>query len=80
MFFCTADCTHFWRTVPTLTLDEVDHEKGPGDKSSDENHVYDEWAYAMRSRPYVMTERDRYLQEWGGEIEQARGHSVDPYS
>ena len=80
MFFCTSNCTHFWRTVPTLTLDEVDHEKGPGDKSSDENHCYDEWAYAMRSQPYVTTERDRHMQEWGEEIEKARGKGVDPYA
>lgn len=80
MFFCTVNCRHFWRTVPTLTLDESDAEKGPGDKSSDENHVYDEWAYAMRSRPFVTTEDDRYHQEWGEEIRRARGAVMDPYA
>lgn len=29
MFFCTLDCRHFWRTVPILTLDTTDPEKGP---------------------------------------------------
>jgi hypothetical protein len=80
MFFCTADCRHFWRTIPTLLMDEIDPEKGPGDKHSDENHVYDEWAYAMRSRPYVTTEEDRYQARWGAEIERARGRVADPYA
>lgn len=80
MFFCTANCTHFWRTVPTLTLDEIDHEKGPGDKQSDENHVYDEWAYALRSQPYVMTERDRWFEEYGEEIKRSQGKVMDPYA
>ena len=80
MFFCTANCVHFWRTVPPLTLDDTDPEKGPGDKSSDENHVYDEWAYALRSRPYVMTEEDRYQIEWGAEIQKAQGKVMDPYA
>jgi hypothetical protein len=80
MFFCTANCVHFWRTVPSLTLDENDAEKGPGDRSSDENHVYDEVAYACRSRPYVTTELDRYEQVWGDEIRRARGQTTDPYA
>jgi len=80
MFFCTANCIHFWRTVPPLTFDEVDHEKGPGDRQSDENHVYDEWAYALRSNPYVTTERDRWFEEYGDEIRRARGQIQDPYA
>lgn len=79
MFFCTQNCTHFWRTIPTLQIDEIDHEKGPGDKASDENHVYDEVAYACRSQPYVTTEEDRYMAKYGDEIRKAKG-GFDPYS
>jgi hypothetical protein len=35
MLFVTENCTHFWRTVPPLVLDEVDHEKGPDTKQED---------------------------------------------
>lgn len=80
MFFATANCIHFWRTVPSLTLDEIDPEKGPGDKSSDENHCYDEVAYACRSMPYVTTEWDRHMQEFGEDIRRAQGKGVDPYA
>lgn len=57
MFFCTTDCIHFWRTVPVLTLDTLDPNKGPDSKLED--HVYDELAYALRSRPFMTTEEDR---------------------
>lgn len=36
MLFITSNCQHFWRTIPTLTLDETDPDKGPNDKG--ENH------------------------------------------
>ena len=61
MLFVTANCTHFWRTVPPLILDDINPEKGPAQRQ--ENHVYDEVSYALRSRPYVMTESDRDMQE-----------------
>ncbi|MGI9306993.1 MAG: hypothetical protein ACR2P5_06790, partial [Gammaproteobacteria bacterium] len=80
MLLVTADCTHFWRTCPSLILDETDPDKGPGDKSSDENHVYDELAYACRSRPYVTTEQDRWFEENREWIRQARKEVVDPYA
>lgn len=35
MFFATTNCTHFWRTVPVLTLDTVDPDKGPDTKLED---------------------------------------------
>ena len=35
MFFVTLDCTHFWRTTPSLTLDLIDPEKGPDTKLED---------------------------------------------
>lgn len=63
MFYITSSCDHFWRTVPTLTLDETDPEKGPDDKQ--ENHVYDEMSYGLRSRPFITTEEDRwYVENW----------------
>jgi len=78
MLFFTEDCTHFWRTVPQLTLDHLDPEKGPD--SGLEDHVYDEVAYACASRPYVVTEEDRYWTENYAEIQQARGTTEDPYA
>ena len=78
MFFCTSNCEHFWRTVPVLTLDMNDPEKGPDTKLED--HVYDMVAYACRSRPYVMTKKDRWEEEWGDEARKAKGGKGDPYS
>lgn len=78
MFYATANCTHFWRTVPTLVLDDIDPEKGPGPKQED--HVYDEVAYALRSRPFVTTEEDRLWERHGDEIRNARRMNVDPYA
>ncbi len=75
MFFVTANCRHFWRTVPTLVLDKNDPEKGPETLKS-EDHVYDDVAYALRSRPYVSTKEDR----WYRENEQYMQKSVDPYA
>jgi len=77
MLYVTANCTHFWRTVPVLTSDEADPEKGPETKGED--HVYDEVAYACRSMPYVTTKQDRededYLEEY---LKNAR--VGDPYA
>lgn len=71
MFFVTDNCKHFWRTVPTLVLDDIDPEKGPETKHQ-EDHVYDDVVYALRSRPYVLTEKQRYDIEYGPEIRAAR--------
>jgi len=59
-FYVTSNCEHFWRTVPELQLDQRDPEKGPD--SDQEDHVYDECAYALVSRPQAWTElgRDSY--------------------
>ena len=57
MLYATANCKHFWRTVPDLQLDEDHPEKGPD--TSQEDHVYDELAYACASRPYITTKKDR---------------------
>lgn len=78
MLFVTANCVHFWRTVPTLILDSTDPEKGPD--TSQEDHVYDDVSYACRSRPFVTTEDDRFMELHGEEMEQARGKGADPYA
>lgn len=78
MFFATANCTHFWRTVPILVLDDLDPEKGPDTKQED--HVYDDVVYACRSRPYVTTERDRWEVKYGEEMREAMKSNVDPYA
>ena len=35
MLFATANCVHFWRTLPPLVLDDVDPEKGPDTHQED---------------------------------------------
>lgn len=57
MFFALEGCKHFWRTVPSLQLDELHPEKGPD--TAQEDHIYDCVAYACASRPFIMTEKDR---------------------
>ncbi|MCB7127964.1 MAG: phage terminase large subunit [Candidatus Brocadiales bacterium] len=78
MFYITSNCIHFWRTVPILTLDNLDPDKGPDTKLED--HCYDETAYALRSRPYVSTKEDRYMAEHYDEIKEARGKVVGRYA
>lgn len=80
MLFVTANCVHFWRTVPTLTYDETDVEKGPD--TTQEDHVYDEVAYACRSMPFVTTEKERIDQEYEDGYREAYENSTgdDPYA
>lgn len=77
MLFVTENCIHFWRTVPTLTYDVTDPEKGPNTRQED--HVYDEVAYACRSMPYVTTEREREDEEYEEEFSESLT-SGDPYA
>lgn len=56
-FYCTSNCTHFWRTMPDLILDDRQPEKGPD--SRQEDHVYDEVVYALASRPIAITKPER---------------------
>jgi len=56
-FYALQGCKHFWRTVPSLQLDELHPEKGPD--SDQEDHIWDCVAYACASRPFIMTELDR---------------------
>ena len=60
-FYALAGCKHFWRTVPSLQLDELHPEKGPD--SNQEDHIWDCVAYACASRPYVTIESDRNRNE-----------------
>ena len=60
-FYALAGCKHFWRTVPSLQLDELHPEKGPD--SDQEDHIWDCVAYACASRPFITTETDRNKQE-----------------
>ncbi len=83
MFYVTSNCSQFWRTIPSLILDTTDPDKGPGITPAQEDHVYDEMSYALRSRPFVTSAHDRYMDKYGDEIKKAMagsGKSVDPYS
>jgi hypothetical protein len=83
MFYATENCRHFWRTVPILVFDQTNPERGPDTKQED--HVYDEWAYALRSQPFVVTEAARYEQIHAAEIAAAMSNdrrsrtTTDPY-
>lgn len=57
MFYVTEHCQHFWRTVPSLQLDERNPEKGPD--TEQEDHMYDCCVYACASRPYITTHKQR---------------------
>ena len=72
MFFCTENCMNFWRTMPPLVLDQTDPEKGPDTKQED--HVYDEVVYALMSRPFVTTKRDRWDAYVAREQNKSRAH------
>lgn len=78
MFFITADCPHFWRTVPPLAIDSNDPDKGP--ETTGEDHCYDEVVYALRSRPYITTEDDRWWEENSEDYIKHMGGGSDPYS
>jgi hypothetical protein len=54
MYMISNECTHFWRTLPSLPLDD----KKPEDVDTDaEDHVYDESRYGMMSRPITPESR-----------------------
>jgi hypothetical protein len=69
-FFAMAGCKHFWRTVPSLQLDELHPEKGPD--SDQEDHIYDCVAYACASRPFITTQKDRIKVEIQESIRQSK--------
>ncbi len=74
--FVTANCEHWWRTVPDLQLDERDPEKGWD--PNQEDHPCDETGYAIVSRPKLYTARERNETAYHKSREQAfeaeRGH------
>lgn len=77
MFYVTENCAQFWRTVPPLVLDENNPEKGPDEKQ--ELHAWDEVAYALMSRPYIRTERQRVNAEFKRLRRINNIDKVDPY-
>lgn len=50
MFYVTDQCPHFIRTVPVLQHDKNNMEDLDTEA---EDHVADEWRYAMMSRPFI---------------------------
>ena len=72
MFFVTANCLAFWRTVPPLTSDENDPDKGWATEGED--HVADECAYALASRPYLTSIRE--YEDRG----RPKRRAMDPYA
>lgn len=74
--FFSENCVHAWRTLPVLTIDPSNPDKGPGERQED--HLYDELCYSLNSRPYIMTADDRHEAEiW--ERKKAYRKSGDPY-
>lgn len=77
MFYITANCHHFWRTVPALMLDENNPEKGPDNKQ--ENHIYDEVCYGLMSRPFRTSREERIETEFFRLRRQHKIEDSDPY-
>ena len=77
MLFVTSNCTQWWRTVPTLQLDELNPEKGPD--TDMEDHAYDETGYACRSRPFKTTRLQRNEAEFERARKKAGVGRMDPY-
>lgn len=77
MFYVTDNCVHWWRTVPSLVLDDTNPEKGPDEKQ--ELHAYDSTSYGLTSWPYVTTSLQRLERVFHSN---RRKHNVgvqDPY-
>lgn len=77
MIYVTANCVQWWRTTPALMLDETNPEKGPDTKQED--HCYDESAYACMSRPFVTSEAQRHLREFWRLRRENKLDGTDPY-
>lgn len=77
MFYITENCTHFWRTVPPLILDDIHPERGPDEEQ--ENHVWDEVCYALMTRPYIRTEEQRIVAEFHRKRREHKLAPSDPY-
>jgi len=57
MIYFMSDCKHFWRTVPSLVLDDREPEKGHD--TQQEDHMIDAVLYAISSRPPIRTLKQR---------------------
>lgn len=77
MFYVTANCHHWWRTVPPLVLDDIAPEKGPD--SSQEDHCYDATVYALMSRPFIRTDTQRKEAAFFKARRQLKMENDDPY-
>lgn len=77
MLYVTHNCTQWWRTVPTLQLDDLNPEKGPD--SAMEDHAYDETGYACRSRPFKTTHAARVEAAFEKARKKAGVGRGDPY-
>lgn len=77
MLYITANCIHWWRTVPPLVLDDKSPEKGPDEKQ--ELHHWDQTCYALMSRPYIRTERGRIDAKFKSLRSKHMIESRDPY-
>lgn len=77
MLYVTENCTNFWRTVPSLVLDDLHPERGPGE--GQENHIWDELSYACMSRPYIRTEEQRIKHEFFSRRAKHKLDAGDPY-
>lgn len=77
MFYATSNCSHFWRTVPPLVLDELHPEKGPD--TAQEDHHYDQFSYACMSRPYIRTKDQRHMTQWKRLRRENNLDQGDPY-
>lgn len=62
LFYVTENCTNFWRTVPDLQLDQLKPELGWD--TNQEDHVADMLAYALASRPLIVTQDERIQHEY----------------
>jgi hypothetical protein len=77
MLYFTNNCIHFWRTVPTLVLDENQPEKGPD--TDQEDHSYDTVSYGCMSRPFILTERQRINSDFFKKRAKHNLDRCDPY-
>lgn len=80
-FFAFLSCEHFWRTVPALTMDLTNPEKGYD--SDQEDHIADAVLYGLYSRPYITSEFDRRVQadpDLRKAIQRKRKRGGDPYA
>lgn len=77
MLYVTENCLHWWRTVPSLVLDDLHPERGPDEKQ--EVHAYDDLQYACASWPYVTTQSQRIRGEFHRKKRKHDPEPTDPY-